>query len=376
MRLATFIEEHMDEILVEWDKYALTLKPAADDLSLRELRDHAESMLQEIVRDLCSTQTAQAQRKKSQGTQDNTVSSPAAKHGRGRHLDNFTLVQLSGEFRALRATVLRIWLPLIDKDSSETLDDVVRFNEAIDQAFAESIVTFSERTEQARDMYDAILGHDLRGPLATISVAGALLSEPLTESQAARLAQSVRRSARFMTAMVDDLLALSRIKLANGLQVKREPVDVEGLCEAAIEDACAMYPQCEFKLTSKGSTGIALDAIRMHQLLVNLIGNAGQHGTRGEPVLVDIRGSDDEVSVSVSNQGKRIPETALQTIFDPMIQLEPSDRVSMPARTSLGLGLHIAREIAIAHSGRITVTSTDACTTFIAHLPREQAAIT
>ena len=191
MRLATFIAAHTGEILAEWDRYALTMTPAADDMSLQDLRDHAESMLREISRDIGSTQTDAEQLQKSQGTEDNCLSSPASRHGHKRHADNFTLLQLSAEFRALRATVLRMWLPLIANNTSETLDDVVRFNEAIDQAFAESIVTYSNRTERTRDMYDAILGHDLRGPLATMSNAGILLAQPLSPSSTATLAASV-----------------------------------------------------------------------------------------------------------------------------------------------------------------------------------------
>lgn len=372
MRLSTFISEHMSEILVEWDSYALTMTPAADSMSLKELRDHAGSMLREVARDLSSTQTATAQFKKSQGTEDNSISSPAAKHGSMRHADQFTLLQLSAEFRALRATVLRMWLPLIEKNTSETLDDVIRFNEAIDQAFAESIVTFSSRTEQARDMYDAILGHDLRGPLAAMTMAGALLAEPLTESGTARIAETVTRSARFMTAMVDDLLVLSRIKLSKGIHIKRKPVDIATVCAEAVEDARAMHPLCNYEVVIQGRRDADLDAVRMHQLLVNLLGNAGQHGADGQPVKLEINGLETEVCFAISNKGTRIPEETLRTIFEPMIQLGREDHPSAPGKTSLGLGLHIAKEIAAAHHGNITVTSTDACTTFTVHLPRQQ----
>ncbi len=372
MRLSSFIKEHMGEILVEWDSYALTMTPAADNMSLKDLRDHAESMLREIARDLGSTQTATEQFEKSQGTEDNNDSSPAAKHGRGRHADHFTLLQLSAEFRALRATVLRMWLPLIEKNTSQTLDDVVRFNEAIDQAFAESIVTYSSRTEQARDMYDAILGHDLRGPLAAMTMAGALLAKPLTDGGTAKIAQTVSRSARFMAAMVDDLLALSRIKLAKGIQIKRAPVDTATICEAAVEDTRAMHPGCTYEVSIAGRRDADLDAVRMHQLLVNLLGNAAQHGAEGHPIQVEVDGSDTGVCFSVSNKGKRMSEKSLRTIFEPMTQLSHDDHDSEPGKTSLGLGLHIAREIAAAHHGNITVSSTDACTTFTVHLPREE----
>lgn len=368
MRLSTFITDRMDDILVEWDKYAATMTPAADSMSLRALRDHAESMLREIAKDLDSAQTAKEQHKKSQGTEDNDISSAASKHGHMRHVDNFTLLQLSSEFRALRATVLRMWLPVIE--TSRTLEDVIRFNEAIDQAFAESIVTFSARTEETRDMYDAILGHDLRGPLATMTLAGSLLAQPLTETKRAKLAANVTRAARFMTSMVDDLLTLSRIKLANGIQIKRSSVDVGSLCEAAVDDAHAMHPLSNYKIAVEGRTDAELDAQKMHQLLVNLLGNAGQHGSKGRPILVDVRGTEAEVRISVSNEGKRMRKSTLETIFEPMTQLGPDDRSSDSATTSLGLGLHIAKEIATAHMGTIAAMSNDVCTTFTVSLPR------
>lgn len=368
MRLSTFITSRMDDILAEWDRYAGTMTPAADSMSLRALRDHAESMLREIAKDLDSTQTAKEQHKKSQGTEDNDTSSAASKHGHMRHVDKFTLLQLSSEFRALRATVLRMWLPVIE--TSRTLEDVIRFNEAIDQAFAESIVTFSARTEETRDMYDAILGHDLRGPLATMTLAGTLLAQPLTDSKRAQVAANVARSARFMTAMVDDLLVLSRIKLANSIQIKRSSVDVASLSDAAVDDARAMHPLSVYKIAVNGRTDADLDAQKMHQLLVNLLGNASQHGAKGCPILVDVTGTDAEVRISVSNQGKRMQQATLRTIFEPMTQLAPEDRSSDSAKTSLGLGLHIAKEIATAHMGTIEATSTDVCTTFTVSLPR------
>lgn len=371
MRLSTFISKQMGAILDEWDRYARTMKPAADTMSFKDLRDHAESMLQEIARDLGSSQTASEQQKKSEGTEDDCATSAAARHGQMRQDDRFTLVQLSAEFRALRATVLRMWLPTISHNTSETLDDVVRFNEAIDQAFAESIVTFSSRTEQARDMYDAILGHDLRGPLATMSMAGALLGKPLNEDVRAKLAANVTRAARFMTAMVDDLLLLSRIKLSKGIRIRRAPVDVAAMCEAAVVDAGAMHPESTFELAIDGRRDAELDTVRMHQLLVNLLGNAGQHGSNDHPIRVEIHGSDPEVCISVSNQGERIGKDALRTIFEPMTQVVPDERSSEPAKTSLGLGLHIASEIAAAHDGTIGVTSTDERTTFTVRLPRE-----
>lgn len=123
----------------------------------------------------------------------------------------------------------------------------------------------------------------------------------------------------------------------------------------------------------KGRKDAGLDAVRMHPLFVNLLGNAGQHGTDGHPILVEINVSDTEVCFSVSNKGTQMTEDTLASISEPMTRHGPQLNRSDSANTSLGLGLHIAKAIAGAHMGSISVTSTDAYTTFTAHLPRDPA---
>ena len=172
-----------------------------------------------------------------------------------------------------------------------------------------------------------------------------------------------------MTAMVDDLLVLSRIRLSKGIQLSRERVDVAALCQAAVEDASAMHPDCDYRITVVGHPEAELDNVRMHQLLVNLLGNAAQHGDRGEPVELAVDSTDAGLCFRVSNTGDEIDKDTLGTIFDPMVQLEPDDKSSPAATTSLGLGLHIAREIASAHLGEISATSADNRTTFTVCLP-------
>jgi len=141
MRLFTFIESHLEEILNEWDKFAETL--FANNKPRYLLRDHAREMLLELMTDMKTTQSAQAQVDKSKG-----VTSPfhhsdnaASVHGIMRQNEGFTVSELAAEFRALRAAILRIWLPKIDVMSKEVVTDIVRFNEAIDEALADSITT-------------------------------------------------------------------------------------------------------------------------------------------------------------------------------------------------------------------------------------------
>jgi len=154
------------------------------------------------------------------------------------------------------------------------------------------------------------------------------------------------------------------------MPIARVPVDTSTLCETALHDARAMHPHCQYQVSTKGRRDAELDPIKMHQLLVNLLGNAGQHGADGHPILLEADGTDSEVGFSVSNKGERLSQEALQMIFQPMVRIASEDQSSALSKTSLGLGLHIAREIASAHSGTITVTSTDACTTFAVCLPR------
>ena len=134
----------MEPILECWDEYARTMKPAADEMSLQALRDHSEAMLRAVAADIEVPQSKREQFEKSQGDSDEDRTSAASEHGHLRHASNFTLIQLSSEFRALRASVLRLWLKQVEQVTPEVLEDVIRFNEAIDQALAESIVTYSD----------------------------------------------------------------------------------------------------------------------------------------------------------------------------------------------------------------------------------------
>lgn len=143
MRLFTFIESHLEEILSEWDKFAETLFSKGEPRYL--LRDHAREMLQELMSDIKTTDSAQAQvdQSKKPASPFHPSDSAANIHGVMRHNEGFTVYELAAEFRSLRASILRMWLPKIDVMSKEAVTDVVRFNEAIDEALAESFSTYA-----------------------------------------------------------------------------------------------------------------------------------------------------------------------------------------------------------------------------------------
>ena len=144
MHLAKFIELHQKEILIEWDNFAKTLFNGVDKLQISLLRDHAREMLLEIASEMKQKENAQQQKEKSMGAASpfHPDDSAANVHGMLRHDDGLSFTSLAAEFRALRASVLRLWLPKIPVVTKQVLLDIVRFNEAIDEALADSIASY------------------------------------------------------------------------------------------------------------------------------------------------------------------------------------------------------------------------------------------
>jgi signal transduction histidine kinase len=375
MRLSAFIRSNMPEILAEWTSFAKKTAPSGEEMSVLVLTDHAEAMLNAIAIDIETHQSKQEQYQKSQGDEadDLPLESAAAIHGRLRHANNFSLLQLSSEFRALRATVLRLWLPNIKKMSETTTQEMVRFNEAIDKALAESIITYSERADRTRDLFLAVLGHDLRAPLASISLIGdLLLRTALPHEQLISMAQKTKRNAKLMSAMITDLLGFARLQMGAGMPILRAAMDILDLCKAAVADAHAMYPNTTIAFHHDGELSGQFDGVRLQQLVTNLLINAAQYSAKGSEVTFEAIGSKDAISLKVRNVGPVIPEESLKSIFQPLVQLDTVGGEETRPRTSLGLGLFIAQETTIAHHGTISVTSSAAeGTVFSVRFPRE-----
>jgi signal transduction histidine kinase len=374
MRLSRFISENVERILVEWDSFAATLHPAADKLPPAGLRDHAKQILEAIVLDMESPWLAQSADNStwSLAGPAERVKKAATVHGAMRQANDFTMIQLSAEYRVLRASVLRLWLPLVNERGDEVVRELIRFNNAIDQAMAESIIAFSSRAEFTADLFLAILGHDLRGPLATMALSGQLLARPgVDPEQIAQIGGRVRRSARLMTTIIEDLLGYTSTQLGRGMPVTLARVDVGAICRAAADDARATHPGVNYDLRSSGDLTGSYDATRLQQLFTNLLFNAAQYGAPASDVIVWMEGERDEIVVRVKNDGPVIPEGALSTIFRPLVQLPLDDDAENRPRTSMGLGLFVAREIVSAHGGTISVASSEAAgTTFTVRLPR------
>ncbi len=374
--MASFIIEHLEEIVVEWEAFAKTMTPAAATLDSLALRDHAKQMLEAIAKDIQTAQTDSEQALKSKGLGPVFVGivTAAAAHGTLRQRIGFDLGQLVAEFRALRASVLRIWVAKKKYGDPESAYEMARFNEAIDQALAESVATYSEELTKSRDTFLGILGHDLRSPLSAVSGALHVLAKSQDENVRAKALAAGTRSVTAMGAMIRDLLEYTRTRLGKGIPIAPTAANLESVCKTAISEISLVYPQTSFRFESGGSLDGLFDVERMHQVISNLLNNAVQHGKHGIPVSLVVRGEGDKLTLQVTNEGSPIAPAHLQSIFDPLVQI-PTEGEEARRPTNLGLGLFIAREIVLGHGGTIeAASSAKAGTTFTVVLPRNSDA--
>ncbi len=372
MDISAFITRNMDAILIEWEAFAATFGAVADKMSSKELRDHAKQILEYIALDIRLHESVEETEQKSKGLSEREADAESASsiHGRLRHASGFSLLQLIAEYRALRASVLQLWGEQSVDANQVTTKDMMRFNEAIDQSLAEAAVAYSDKANQTRDTFLAVLGHDLRSPLAATAMAGSFLTRAgVGDDQTQQIGMRVKRSAATMNGMVNDLLELARTQLGDGIPIVRANCDILEVCQWSIEDASAAHPQSQFVLESSGELIGSFDHPRLQQVFTNLLNNAAQYGARNEPVIIRATGRQDTICIEVINQGPPIAPDALPTLFSSFVQLSQQPDDARP-RTSLGLGLYIAREICSAHNGTLNVRSDDSGTVFTSCIPR------
>jgi two-component system, sensor histidine kinase and response regulator len=227
-----------------------------------------------------------------------------------------------------------------------------------------------ERTETLRtnEMFMAILSHDLRNPLNAVVTGAELLSRTSDDPNVRKITERIRSSAQRMTGLVTDMLDMARGRLGGGLSLLLEPVDLVELFQRVAGELQLRAPDTVIEIEKQGDTHGHWDTGRLAQLLSNLLGNAVDHGTVGQPVRVKLDGSDPErLRIRIANSGA-MPESKRQRLFEPF---KPAERNS---ERGLGLGLYIARQAVVAHGGTIELEPDDGETTaFRIELPRQPA---
>ena len=373
MRLADFIGSRSPQIVAEWAAFALVGFP---DATIAERRDHIEGMLKAIAIDLERPQTPLQQAEKAKGHEDAHVDSPTAAndHGTDRAALGYTPMQMISEFRALRASVLRLWSKEQTALTRQGLEEVTRFNESIDQLLAESIARYTQDVDHAKDLFLGVLGHDLRNPLGAIMMsATVMMRREAPDWPQQKTASLILTCGTRMNGMISDLLDFTRTRLGSGIPVVCTNIDLETLCRETVDEIAAFHPEAVVHFEASGQMHGHWDRGRIAQMLSNLVGNALQHGRATAPVEVALHGSPETVVLTVKNQGAVIPANKLKDIFSPFTQLDPTRSKAVDSR-SVGLGLYIAQAIVSAHHGSIDVQSTELGTTFRVRLPRVAAA--
>jgi signal transduction histidine kinase len=372
MRLHDFIEGHREEILVEWESFARAVSPSSHTMDVVALRDHADQMLTVIAADLMTIQSPTQQVEKSKGRVVGTIGAPTAaeQHGGERWESGFTIEEMVAEYRALRASVLSLWTREVGELKTADIQDLIRFNEAIDQSVAESVIEFNKNVDEAKEMFLAILSHDLRTPLAAIYTSARFMLD--TGELNLPLTTQIASSARRTVTMVGDLLDFTRSRLGGGIPVFRERLDLGKVVRETVEEISAAHPHYRFHVDAPEEQSGEWDGARLSQALTNLIVNAGQHAPTGTSITVGLAGEGGDVAITIHNMGDAIPGDHLGGLFNPMKALSGDSMAASGGPTgNLGLGLYIAERIVHAHRGRIEVESTESKgTTFTIHLPR------
>jgi signal transduction histidine kinase len=372
VKLSSFLRTHSETILAAWDEFAATVAHSGKPMDQKALRDHAAQILSAIADDLDEPQSDAEQIAKSRGEavrEVNAADTAAETHADTRIIAGFGMDAMITEYRALRASVLRLWAEHGERTTQkDELQQLTRFNEAIDQAITESVARYTAQVQQYTNLFMGMLGHDIRNPLGTIHLSAQLLIRKglLTSTQAEPITHGVKRIQDIVELIVD----FSRAQTDGAMPLHLSSGSLEPVFRNVVEETRVRHPTVVLNLQASGDTSGEWDAGRISQLLSNLLQNAVSYGSPGEPVTVSLHGLPQHVSFNVHNRGRAIPGDDRERIFEPRSRGSVLDQQRAP--NGLGLGLYICREIVKAHGGTLSLRSEQKeGTTFFVQLPRK-----
>ena len=221
---------------------------------------------------------------------------------------------------------------------------------------------------ELREQFIAVLGHDLRNPLASIAAGARLMLKAKTPEDGVRLESMIQSSVGRMAKMIDSVMDLARGRLGGGISLSRSITAIEPVLDQVVAELAAAHPERSIETHFELETPIFCDPARVAQLFSNLLGNAISHGAPEQAVRVDANAKGGIFELCVANGGTPIPEEARKRLFHPFYRGAAHGRSE-----GLGLGLYIASEIARAHGGTIEVDSWQAETRFTFRMPLEDS---
>lgn len=217
---------------------------------------------------------------------------------------------------------------------------------------SEALLSDERQTAIVRDQFIAVLGHDLRNPLAAIDAGVRLLKKTSLDARETNIATLIQGSVVRMAGLIDNVLDFARGRLGGGLSITRAEVAIEPVLQQVIDELAMSLPGREIEARFDLPDQVRLDAARIAQVFSNLLANALTHGAPDRPVRVAASAINGVFALSVANDGPPIDAVVMDRLFRPFFRGEVRD-----GQQGLGLGLFIASEIAHAHDGQITVAS-------------------
>ena len=231
MGLAVFIRSKEQAIVAEWEAFAQTYLPSAAHMDRSALRDHIIGLLRFIANDLETSQTERerSEKAKGQGPKEGGAHDSAAEtHADLRFTGGFDTVEMISEFRALRASVIKLWrAEWADTEAVDILPDLLRFNEAIDQVMTESLSRFTNRINHSGSLFVGTLVHDFHGPLvAAHNSAHALAMRGKLDDEQVKLVSQIETSTSRISRLVSNLIDAVRIRFDKGVPIAPAPMDM------------------------------------------------------------------------------------------------------------------------------------------------------
>lgn len=257
---------------------------------------------------------------------------------------------------------------LVDLQAAErsARRELQELNATLEERVAEAVNQQTRERESAelREQFIAVLGHDLRNPLAAIDAGRRVLQRESTDKKALRILRLMGESIDRASNLISDVMDFARGQLGGGIGIEKVRGRIEPVLAQVVNEIRASHPERVLNARFEMNTGIDADPARMAQMFSNLLGNAITHGDPVVPVTVLATIVDDRFELSVANGGEPIPCDAMQQLFQPFVRGKVRGD-----KEGLGLGLYIASQIARAHDGRIDVLSSAEQTCFTFRMP-------
>lgn len=230
---------------------------------------------------------------------------------------------------------------------------------------AESKVIDEQTTSELREQFIAVLGHDLRNPLAGIAGGRNLLLKLHQDQKSVRILRLMGESINRMGSLIDNLMDFARGRLGGGIAIERSKDErIEPLLAQVINEIKSGHPERTIEMHFNLPDAVDVDHARISQMFSNLLGNAITHGAEDKPIIVEASIEDGHFQLAVINGGNPIPPDTLERLFQPFQRADGKSSMQ-----GLGLGLYISSQIAQAHGGRIDVKSDADETRFTFRMP-------